>query len=68
MKERMRRPLAVAACVAGALLGAASVTVWTWGLGVLAALALFVAGWVVLTDRRPAHMRAGRPYDRVVDR
>lgn len=68
MKEKLRRPLAVAAMIVGAALAVASAGPLSWGLGVFVAVALLVGGWIVLTDRRPEYMRQGRPYDYARDR
>jgi hypothetical protein len=68
MTEKMRRALAWAAVAVGVALGFVSAGPLTWGLGVVVAVALVVGGAAVLTDRRPAHVRAGRPYDRARDR
>ena len=58
--ERLRRPLAIVAIVAGVALAAVSAGPLAWGLGVLVAVAMIVVGFGVLTDRRPPEMRARR--------
>lgn len=46
----MRKFLAVLAIVAGVVLAFASVSVITWGLGMLLGVALFVVGLATLMD------------------
>lgn len=60
MSQRLKRRIARAVLPVAVVLGGASATVLTWGLGVLLAVLGFCWAFYVLTDLRPDELRGVR--------